>query len=424
QLVLQGVPSVSLLAALVVPVFTPLLHWYAYELSRPGRENTCTMLRDVLVTTLAGLPQTATISTVLEAIQQARDDGAVDGGGVTRDWAVFSSTDAGGTQLVWRSADTAAESQGDEQPVPVDALLEMLGAAELHALLGDVFVTLLREQQALLQLVAQGSGVAVGVSALVRKWWAVSQATLAMVERFGPAVLTRHADVLAFIFDTLERSAEVFASSGGKGSSAASKGKSDEQSVETLLESLSVGGSDTTKLADMLADAAHADEDAEGRLGSAELVVLALMLLGQVLTASEQQAFAALAPALAQKIPDGGAAQLPKIVWDGEALRHLRGILAQLQRLEAQAASALAQMAGEVRVQAVMILALNGGSSGGEKSAKDGAEADDAADGEVRRFNAAVRDIRDELAPVRAHGILELRNMVLARSPVLQAGSA
>ncbi|KAJ2363420.1 hypothetical protein IW150_006739, partial [Coemansia sp. RSA 2607] len=116
QLVLQGVPSVSLLAALVVPVFTPLLHWYAYELSRPGRENTCTMLRDVLVTTLAGLPQTATISTVLEAIQQARDDGAVDGGGVTRDWAVFSSTDAGGTQLVWRSADTAAESQGDEQP--------------------------------------------------------------------------------------------------------------------------------------------------------------------------------------------------------------------------------------------------------------------------------------------------------------------
>ncbi|KAJ2376145.1 hypothetical protein IW150_002152 [Coemansia sp. RSA 2607] len=81
-------------------------------------------------------------------------------------------------------------------------------------------------------------------------------------------------------------------------------------------------------------------------------------------------------------------------------------------------------MAGEVRVQAVMILALNGGSSGGEKSAKDGAEADDAADGEVRRFNAAVRDIRDELAPVRAHGILELRNMVLARSPVLQAGSA
>ncbi|KAI9505351.1 hypothetical protein BX070DRAFT_189149 [Coemansia spiralis] len=35
------------------------------------------------------------------------------------------------------------------------------------------------------------------------------------------------------------------------------------------------------------------------------------------------------------------------------------------------------------------------------------------------RFNAALRDVRDDLVPVRAHGLIELRNMVLERSPVV-----
>ncbi|KAI8321084.1 hypothetical protein GQ54DRAFT_245583, partial [Martensiomyces pterosporus] len=40
---------------------------------------------------------------------------------------------------------------------------------------------------------------------------------------------------------------------------------------------------------------------------------------------------------------------------------------------------------------------------------------------EVQRFNAALRDANDDMIPVRAHGIVELRNMVLAKSPALQS---
>ncbi|KAJ2777095.1 hypothetical protein GGI15_004619 [Coemansia interrupta] len=411
--------TLPLLATLVVPVFAPLLHWYAHESARPERKQTCETLCDILVATLAGLPQSATISTVLNAIQLERGDNAAESEEASDDeWTVFaaSADPKDSTHLVWRSADTTA-SASDQQPVPIDALLEILGTPELSAHLGDIFVTLLREQQALLELVSQGGGggVAVGIPGLVRKWWAVSQATLAMVERFGPAVLTRHADVLAFIFDTLERSAEVFGTAAGD-----SDDRRDEPpSIEALVESLSVGGSDRATEA-----GAEDEVEIEGRMGSTELVVLALMLLGQVMTASEQQAFSAMAPSLAHRIPgatpDGGSA-LPKIVWNGEALRHLRGILTQLKRLEGQRASAaVARLAGEVKLQAVMVLALHGGDNARHAAgAGDGESEADGASAEVQRFNAAVRDIRDELVPVRAHGIIELRNMVLARSSVL-----
>ncbi|KAJ1719773.1 hypothetical protein LPJ53_005513 [Coemansia erecta] len=420
QLVLQGVPSVPLLATLVVPVFAPLLDWYAYETARPDREQTREVLRDVLVATLAGLPQSATISTVLDVIQLVRGESADESEETSdRDWTVFAvrADPENSTRLIWRSADITATAD-EQQLVPIDALLEILGMPELGTYLGDIFVTLLREQQALLELVSQGNsggGVAVGIPGLVRKWWAVSQATLAMVERFGPAVLTKHADVLAFIFDTLERSAEVFGSEGsGQGGQDA-----EPPSIETLIESLNVGVSGRAKEEEGAAQ--DAEDEIEGRLGSTELVVLALMLLGQVLTASEQQAFSAMAPSLAHKIPGAtpdGASPLPTIVWNGEALRHLRGILAQLKRLESQRASAaVGRLAGEVKLQAVMVLALHGGDK--QAAGPKGGDVADAADAEVRRFNAAVRDIRDELVPVRAHGIIELRNMVLAKSSAL-----
>ncbi|KAJ1934868.1 hypothetical protein GGF37_006211 [Kickxella alabastrina] len=38
----------------------------------------------------------------------------------------------------------------------------------------------------------------------------------------------------------------------------------------------------------------------------------------------------------------------------------------------------------------------------------------------MERLHAALRDASSELVPVRAHGIIELRNMVLARSPVIR----
>ncbi|KAJ2604841.1 hypothetical protein H4R99_001564, partial [Coemansia sp. RSA 1722] len=200
-LVLDGVCSTEVLAALIIPVFSPLLHWYAEEPDAATKQT----LGEVLIAALSRLPSQAALTLVLNTIQLVRCSGHVQG---TGDWPVFVST-TGSTQMVWQSTveqpppddsgDSDGQSTGLQEFVPMDALLDLI--SNTSKVLGDVFVTLLREQQAALELLDQGTNDEL----LLRKWWLVSQATLAIVDRFGPAALTRHQDVLAFIFDTLDR---------------------------------------------------------------------------------------------------------------------------------------------------------------------------------------------------------------------------
>ncbi|KAJ1898151.1 hypothetical protein LPJ66_002934 [Kickxella alabastrina] len=416
QLVREGVPSAEMLSALVLPVFTPLLHWAkaaaaaalaeTEPLATPAHDDSSgEALHSVLVATLQSLPVPAAISTVLRAVQYARGSEADDGddgdagqlGGNTArlEYPVFASRakQADAVDLVW---DGSTDGDAAASHVPVATLLGVLGAPQLRSLLGDVFVTLLREQQALQEMLDQPRQQR--QPALVRKWWLVSQFVLAAVDRFGPALLAKHADVLAFIFDTLERYAAR-----GADTSAAQAQQQDGPAIGRLMQALSV-------------DADIGDDGGDSQAG-AQLAALALMLLGHVMAASEHAAFAAMAPALAAGLAPPGDAALPEIAWDAASLRHLRAIQAQLAQL-GQRPSALRALAQQVGRQVAMVLALNG--RGGRDSERAGGSAPAPGSPEMERLRAALRDASSELVPVRAHGIIELRNMVLARSPVIR----
>ncbi|KAJ2057201.1 hypothetical protein GGI17_005776 [Coemansia sp. S146] len=410
-----GVPSAAMLADLVVPVFAPLLRWLSFELA--CQVDTSATLRDILVTTLCQLPRSAAIATVLNVVQTTfgpSDDG--DGS----DWPVFMRDKASGlTTLIWKSC-AGLDNDGSEASaqgfVPVDALLDVLGSDQLRSIIGDIFMTLLREQEALLDLLrSSGDSGSVMAEELPRKWWLVSQTTVAMVDKFGPAVLAKHTDVLAFVLNTMQR----WIQSAGSGTSIASdSANTPDVSIEELLKSLTA--KDKTSADVDNPNDEDVEDAAEGVLGETEMLLTALMLLGQMMESSQQNAFAALASSIdPQSAPTPITdSSMPAIEWGDDALRLLRRIYTQIKHICAQqAVPMVAKMAGEIKLQVALVLALNGEASGNDQSANMSSDASE--DAEVVRFNAAVRDVRDDLVPVQAHGIIELRNMVLSKSSAL-----
>ncbi|KAJ1782556.1 hypothetical protein LPJ59_006781, partial [Coemansia sp. RSA 2399] len=355
QLVLvYGSPSSEphvLLEGLVVPVFVPLVHWYAYESSRGGeqikpsevdnsssssskpRSSAAEILREIVTTTLAGMPHRASVAMVVELIQHVRNS-ANEELEEYADWPVFvqSSTTATTTaSLVWRSSQPPSSLSSAEH-VPVDALLEILSDARLSGLVGDLFVTLLREQEALMELVRSNSSNASSsnvnsIRGLTHKWWLVSQATMSIIDRFGPAVLSRHSDILAFILNVLDRYMDD--------ATVADNGDDVEieqnplESLETLMQTLDVGESDT-----------------ESKVGGTEIVMLALMLLGQLMSAGEEKAFAGETTGL----------------FDTSSLKLLRTIHGQIKQIgrDKRIVRAVAQMATAVQMQVTIVLALQG----------------------------------------------------------------
>ncbi|KAJ1857283.1 hypothetical protein GGH12_002651 [Coemansia sp. RSA 1822] len=387
HMVLGGVPSVQLVSALVVPVFAPLFHWLAFasvDDAQPNDETQDT-LHDVLVTTLSALPATAATATILELVQHTRGDEP------GCEWPVFVRSGQM-SELVWH----AGTDEQQQHVVPVDTLVGVLGSERLRELSGDVFLALLREQEALLEMVATADANA------ARKWWLVSQVVMAVVERLGPRVLARHADILAFILNILDRHG-----SDTKDSSTTPESAS-EATLEELMQSLRTeaeehGNSDIGGEGQASGDIGS---ESNHGVGGTEMVVLALMLLGQVMSASEAAAFAGMQP---EATPD-----MPKVEWDGPSLQLLRRILDVIGRVGHDSTPMIAQLCMATKRQVSLVLALHAG-AGPSSSSDDSSEADM----ELRRFNAALRDVRDTLVPVQAHGIIELRNMVLAKSRVV-----
>ncbi|KAJ2772434.1 hypothetical protein IWQ56_001377, partial [Coemansia nantahalensis] len=353
QMVLGGVAPAELVAELVCPLLAPLVHWYAFEIAgRPSAEpptvgSVAGVLREVLAAALCALPRGgAAAAAVLQVIQLARDSDDV-----TTQWPGFCKG-ARGTELVWRTASTSGD---DQRLAPVDALIGLLGSPELRTVAGDVFLALLREQDALRAEMPRGD------ADLERRWWLVSQAALAAVDRLGPAVLTRHADILAFVLGVLDRHDA----------------------------------------------AASGDDDGDGHDSE---ITLALMLLAQIMAASEEAGFGA-----ASDKPSGGADDLPRIEWSSESLQLLRSIQTRVKQLggtEGVAGAEVAQLCSQVALPIALVLALHGDTAALPES-RSAAPSDD------RRVAEALRSVRSDLVPVRAHGIIELRNLVLARSPAI-----
>ncbi|KAJ2460193.1 hypothetical protein GGF42_000996 [Coemansia sp. RSA 2424] len=408
-----GVPSATMLADLVVPAFAPLLRWLSFESALQG--SSADTLREILAVTLCHLPRSAAVATVLNAVQTTfgpSDDEGDEGD----DWPVFAHCreDSGLACLAWKKSDMSSDGSEEsaQQFVPVEALLDVLASDQVRSIIGDIFMTLLREQEALLDMLRSSDNTI--SDGLPRKWWLISQTTVAMVDRLGPAVLAKHADVLAFVLNTMQRWALQFAGS------APATNTADDVSIEELLKSLATKDKAGETRPDN-ADEKEKDEDeAESVLGGTEMLLTALMLLGQMMESSQQSAFAALASSmdLGDTKPPTPVADpsMPAIEWDDDALRLLRRIYTQIKHISVQkTVPMVAKLASETKLQVALVLALHG-----ETSSNEPAVAASDSDGvEVARFNAAVRDVRDDLVPVQAHGIIELRNMVLAKSPAL-----
>ncbi|KAJ2542582.1 hypothetical protein EV175_006045, partial [Coemansia sp. RSA 1933] len=257
QLVLAyGEPSPGMLEKLVVPVFVPLVHWYAYETddaqeqiktaaaddnSRPSVKK---ILAEIAISTLAAMPHSASVAMVVELIQHARGSSSDE---QKMDWPVYARIPPGATKLVWHSSIDSQAAEPDEEEqlhVPVDALLEILADSRLSGLVGGLFVTLLREQEALMELARSATAEpqsSNGIRGLAHKWWLVSQTTMAIIERFGPSVLSHHSDILAFILSVLDRYMGD-ATMGDGDESADSKGL---DGLESLIESLEVDNAET-----------------------------------------------------------------------------------------------------------------------------------------------------------------------------------
>ncbi|KAJ2614866.1 hypothetical protein H4S08_001518 [Coemansia sp. RSA 1365] len=442
----SGIPSVPLLARLVVPVFGPLFHWFSYELTlsllKPtpkGVPTTIEVLRDLLVTTLRVLPESAATSTLLELIQHVRGSTT----GSSEDWPVFSTShsDLHHTQLVWHSstvfngASTTADTDTDDQQqiVSIDALVEILQSSKLRGLTGQVFLTLLREQETLFEeMMARTDSdnnhhdLANGLEMahqLSRKWGLVSQVVLGLVEKMGPTVLTRHADVLAFVLGVLDRHSASTVNTNAATVETESDVSRQPNTIEELMDSLNfnpVNGAATTT-----SDMPDTNELVEQKIGGTEMVVLALLLLGQILTASEESAFQAQLPTTipvnSTSTSSDASATMPKIEWDSGSLQVLRLIQDKVRQLGSNSNTVymVSQLANQVKLQTAMILALH--PSQPEHSSDKSTEGTDRTDPETERFNNALRDSYSELVPIKAHGIIELRNMVISKSTALHS---
>ncbi|KAJ2746891.1 hypothetical protein GGI20_000970 [Coemansia sp. BCRC 34301] len=319
----SSVPLTAMLSALVVPAFASLLRWLAFELESEDGGGRADALRELLASTLAHLPRAAAISTVLGAVQTTFEP---------------------------------KEEEAAQRCVPVDALLDVLASDQVRSIIGDVFMTLLREQGALLDLLRGG----VADDSLPRKWWLVSQTTMSMVDSLGPRVLASHVDVLSFVLATMQK---------------------------------------------------ESDDDNEG----------AEMLLAQMMDTSQETTLAALASSMGDLGRDAGPVVdplMPLIVWDEVALDLLRRIYAQTKRLaeDSAAPTVVAKQASSAKLRIALVLALHGETHSSKEPTTTAFEPDNV---DVTRFNTAIHDVRSDLAPVQAHGIIELRSMVLAKSPAL-----
>ncbi|KAJ1871222.1 hypothetical protein LPJ55_004055 [Coemansia sp. RSA 990] len=402
QLVLSGIPSAKLVSALVAPVFLPLFYWFSFEQqqeksagSSSNLATTADVLRDILVTSLRILPTSAATALILELVQHTRDEHL--------DWPEFMSIDKQQTVLAWRgarlsSSDHSAQDNSQSM-VSVSALMDILGSTKLLSLCGDVFLAMLREQEAMVDILEDTFA---GNTNMVRSWWMISQVILAIVEKFGTRVLTRHTDILAFILSILDRHGSAAASTDVANRNTFSQ---DMSSLEELVESLGISDKQGSAVASEGLDEQF--DLLERKVGGFEMVVLSLMLLGQILDASEQAAFAGSHERA--EIRD-----MPTIEWNSESLQLLRRIQDSVKQLNTLTVPMVSQLCTVSRHQIALILALN-------STLPQESDSNLATKTEQERFSAAIHDIRDDLVPVKAHGMIELRNMVLAKSTVFES---
>ncbi|KAJ1916297.1 hypothetical protein H4219_003865 [Mycoemilia scoparia] len=462
-LVRNMVPEYQLLLkTLIGPIFVQLFHLYSFlwekTKKQPQQQQNLVMKNQVariLDVYFEYSMDTQIIKSVKELVFTIRGEDFDDDSSSSPNQdtsfivPVFDVVSEGGVILVWPSQqiiDSNAgtikqEGNGEDEyeeqdklqtKLNLNAFIDFISAKKYQQIAGQIFVLFLQEYTARWQLYIEpnkqseanavelmGGVVSTFTSESeqkkhVTKWWLVSQALMAMVDQIGPRILNKPLEILGAIETILE---QIVANPPvDVDVDKMDIDKDDDKdpsltSTTSLLENLkNVGatGGDGTGL--------NLDNINEEQLGDTETVLVVLTLLSVLLSEPP--------------IPSSQPTSKPTTTsysdkWDKRALDNLDRVCQHVKSIgkiyaKSQIVSGLSsEIIMQSRIFKTLASINNPDDHVEEKDMATGEDQDQNRKESLELYAQALRDIQDEAIPVKAHGLVLLRQMVLEKNPIL-----
>ncbi|KAJ1679366.1 hypothetical protein EV182_002195, partial [Spiromyces aspiralis] len=451
SVIIDAIPSRQLVSELIAPIFVSLFHLYSIlwqGRQQSAKTNTETELTaemeskvsDLIIAFLERESQDKAIGAVKQLIYTVRETGDSEGAladqGATRQaqsvltvhpiFELIARLDKGGRRgdvaLCWPSNDTcqrATQVLGDglaegsdplQRKLNLDAFLDFFSQSERQEIAGHIFVSLLQDYTANWELyieppqaatnstlVTVGLGMDAARRQNIGQWWLASQTLMSMVEQIGPRLLTQPIQILGALQVILERVVTNPPSS----TTAAAAVSLDDGGDDSKCPSAQSIMDELTNLAGKAGVGASTDaHNTEDQIGDTETVLVALTLLSTLLSQS----------------PKPSDTQTK---WTFQALQLLSRVSENIEKISKIYARSpvIANLASEIQAQSRVFEILVSEylrQQSGSAPGPDGKGSPEYA------YNQAMQDLQDELVPVKAHGLLTLRQLVLDKSPLFE----
>ncbi|KAI8068543.1 hypothetical protein BC940DRAFT_367058 [Gongronella butleri] len=279
--------------------------------------------------------------------------------------AYFCLSDSGGVQLKWKR--TPKPLGGNELPLDVSRLVTFLSSLNNADLCGDLFVFLLNTYTNMQSAGSEPKSILM-----------ILQLIMSMADSLGPDILGKPIQILAFANNTVLGQLE----------------RMDRLQKPPAQASPSSSGSLFAELGNIVSDEQREmmddmDDDTFTAEDELESLLLAINLIRAVIHENEDL--------------------------DQEAIQSLSSLLPSLKRLEKISGEMLEDQVHEVILAITAVL-----SSRDMDRVADGGQLAES----KKKYREAMKALQDELLPVRAHGIGILKEMVLAKDPLVSSGQA
>ncbi|ORX49189.1 hypothetical protein DM01DRAFT_1325961 [Hesseltinella vesiculosa] len=278
--------------------------------------------------------------------------------------AYFGPSNHGGVELRWKRS--PKRLGGNELPLDISRLVDFLTKLNNPDLSGDFFVFLLNSYSHM---------QAAGPSSDPKSILMILQLIMVMVDKLGPAILGKPIQILAFANNTvvgqLERMDRL-----GRANQASSSSHRGFPDITNIVSE------EQRDLFEEMDDESFTVED------ELESLLLAINLIRAVIHENDDL--------------------------DDKALQLMSSLLPSLKRLEKMADEILQDQIHEV------ILAITTIQSSQDMKAANGGRLTQS----QKQYQEAMKALQDELLPVRAHGIGLLKEMILAKDPLVSSGQA
>ncbi|KAJ1958216.1 hypothetical protein IWQ62_004937 [Dispira parvispora] len=382
--------SVALFEHLLLPIAPLLYRIYDFSKSSPVTHEQ--PILDILLPLFRLTTQTTSL-TLLKRMAFSRTE-----------WVQCAPGPSGGVELRYVSPeqnqnDGKSSLSSDNQPLlnqllaahlNPDTFAEFLRALAQDRLVGDFFVILLKEYTSL----ASGGG---GSSQWLETSLFLMNLIATLTERLGPTILGRPGQILEFANDTLER--WLLQAEGPKNNEPhvprVTKDNRLEPEGSGLLHIVSDAEPDVGIASSGLGETTPMGEPDESlpELGGGEELVLILNLISAVLTEN-------------------------KTLLDDE-VRRLEITARHLELLKSLKNPAVQSVATDtsVRVHARLVRHSQ------KKATGEQDERARSLNESRERYSQAMEALEDDIVPIRAHGLIILRDMILSRDPLLHHDS-